>query len=128
MKPRTIAILYWIFIPLFAAMLLMDGISGLMQMEEGKAAMKMLGYPNYLMNIVGVAKILAAIALLQPKFRLLKEWAFAGLTINFLGASASWYFSGVMEFIFPPLIMLVVMILIYRLWKAKERSVLKVER
>ena len=44
--------------------------------------MKMLGYPNYLMNIVGVAKILAAIALLQPKFRLLKECIDSGKRVR----------------------------------------------
>lgn len=121
MKPGTINILYWIFIPLFAVALVMDGISGLMQLEEGKEAMAKLGYPNYLMNIVGIAKILAAIALVQTKFRLLKEWAFAGLTINFLGAAASWYYSGVPEAILPPMILLVVLILLYRLWKSKDR-------
>ena len=122
MKPRTINILYWIFTSLFAAMLLMDGIAGFFETPEGHEAMQKLGYPDYLMKIVGTAKILAAIALLQTKFHLLKEWAFAGLTINCLGASASWYLSGEPMFALFPLILQVIVVLIYRLWKLKART------
>jgi len=45
-----------------------------------------LGYPVYLLNIIGAAKILGAIALVVPKFKRLKEWAYAGFTFDFIGA------------------------------------------
>jgi uncharacterized membrane protein YphA (DoxX/SURF4 family) len=48
-----------------------------------------LGYPPYLATILGTAKLLAAAALLTPGFPRLKEWAYAGILINMIGACAS---------------------------------------
>lgn len=48
-----------------------------------------LGYPSYLATILGVAKLLAAAALLAPALPRLKEWAYAGIMINMTGAIAS---------------------------------------
>ena len=50
------------------------------------AGINTLGYPLYLLNILGVAKILGIIALLIPKFFRLKEWAYAGFTFDLVGA------------------------------------------
>ncbi len=49
-----------------------------------------LGYPVYLLTILGVWKLLGAIALLVPRFPRLKEWAYAGTFIELTGAAASW--------------------------------------
>jgi hypothetical protein len=124
MKPRTLKTLYWAFTSLFAAFMLLDGIAGLSMNPEGQAAMRLLGYPNYIMTIVGVGKILGALALLQPTFRTLKEWAFAGFTINFLGAAASWALAGTGPgpvAVLLPLIMLAIMFALYFLWKKYEQ-------
>jgi DoxX-like family len=48
-----------------------------------------LGYPLYVLAIIGVWKLLATIALLAPRFPLLKEWAYAGSFFVFSGAVAS---------------------------------------
>ncbi|MBC7827220.1 MAG: DoxX family protein [Chitinophagaceae bacterium] len=48
--------------------------------------MKHLGYPLYTMPILGTAKLLGSLALVQWKYRLLKEWAYAGFAINLIGA------------------------------------------
>jgi uncharacterized membrane protein YphA (DoxX/SURF4 family) len=48
-----------------------------------------LGYPPYFATILGTAKLLAAAALLTPGFPRLKEWAYAGILINMIGACAS---------------------------------------
>src|ERR1700760_1656489 len=45
-----------------------------------------LHYPLYLLDIIGTAKVMGAIALLIPKFRRLKEWAYAGFAFDFIGA------------------------------------------
>jgi hypothetical protein len=37
-----------------------------------------LGYPIYLLTILGIWKLLGVAGLLIPKFPLLKEWAYAG--------------------------------------------------
>lgn len=123
MKPKTLNTVYWVVTVLFALMMLVDGIAGLSQQKEGQEAFRQLGYPLYVMTIVGTAKILGAIALLQNKFSLLKEWAFAGFAINFVGASASWAFVGAeIFFVIFPLIMLLVMLLVYGLWKKQEQT------
>jgi hypothetical protein len=48
-----------------------------------------LGYPPYFATILGTAKLLAAAALLTPGIPRLKEWAYAGILINMIGACAS---------------------------------------
>jgi hypothetical protein len=48
-----------------------------------------LGYPPYFTDILGTAKLLAAAALLAPSLPRLKEWAYAGIMINMIGATAS---------------------------------------
>jgi uncharacterized membrane protein YphA (DoxX/SURF4 family) len=49
-----------------------------------------LGYPVYLLTILGVWKLLGAIVLLIPRFPRLKEWAYAGTFFVYMGATASW--------------------------------------
>lgn len=48
-----------------------------------------LGYPMYLANILAFSKIAATIVILAPNFRLLKEWAYAGIIILFMGGFVS---------------------------------------
>lgn len=48
-----------------------------------------LGYPLYLLTIMGVAKVLAVAALLAPRLPRLKEWAYAGIVFVYLGAACS---------------------------------------
>jgi hypothetical protein len=47
---------------------------------------ELLGYPAYFLTLLGVAKILGIIVLLVPKYYRLKEWAYAGLTIDCISA------------------------------------------
>ena len=56
------------------------------QVTEG---FKTLGYPPYMLYILGTAKLLGAIALLQPLWPRLREWAYAGATFTLLGAAIS---------------------------------------
>jgi uncharacterized membrane protein YphA (DoxX/SURF4 family) len=79
-------IAYWIATGLFGALMLMSAymyLSGAEQVTDGLAK---LGYPVFLLQILGVAKLLGAIALLTPKFPKLKEWAYAGFAFNLIGA------------------------------------------
>ena len=126
MKPKTIKIIYWIITILFSSFMIFSGVSEVIQTEQSKQIMKQLGYPIYVNTIIGVAKILGALAILQWKFRTLKEWAYAGFTIDFIGAGASLYFAG--EGILIALsttIFLAVMFVSYFLWKKIEKRTLK---
>ncbi|MBI5066272.1 DoxX family protein [Candidatus Woesearchaeota archaeon] len=118
MKHKTIKTLYWVFTILISLGMLFSGVSSLMLTEQGKEIMTHLGYPLYLNIILGIAKILGVIALLQWKFETIKEWAYAGFTIDFIGASASYLFSGdgiLMALI--PVIFLAVLFASYIFWK-----------
>ncbi|HET6528714.1 MAG TPA: DoxX family protein [Balneolaceae bacterium] len=121
MKPKTIKIIYWTVTALFALAVLQSGIVELMQTEGSKQVMDMLGYPQYLNTILGVAKILGAIAVLQPIYKTIKEWAYAGFTFDFIGAMVSGiYATDGTAIIVVPLIFLAVMFLSYFLWKKVE--------
>jgi hypothetical protein len=48
-----------------------------------------LGYPMYFFAILGFWKVLGAIAILVPRYPLLKEWAYAGIFFDLTGAAAS---------------------------------------
>ncbi|WP_072053053.1 DoxX family protein [Hymenobacter terrenus] len=118
MKPRTTARLYWTLTILFCLMMLANGVTSLMLEKTGQEVLRQLGYPMYIMTITGVAKILGALALLQNKYRTLKEWAFAGFTIDFIGAAASIAFSGMgAAATLPALVMQAVLFGLYFLWK-----------
>ena len=122
MKPKKIKIIYWAVTILFALFMLFSGVSEVMQTEQAKEIMKHLGYPIYVNIIIGFAKILGAIAILQWKFRTLKEWAYAGFTIDFIGAGASFYFAGDgILMVLSPFIFLAAMFVTYFLWKKVER-------
>ena len=115
---------YWIATIIFALMMLMDGFGGVTQQEAGKEELRHLGYPMYLLIIVGIAKLLGALAILQQKFVVIKEWAFAGFTINFIGAFASRAFVGDgVALLIPPLVALVIMFIPYILWKKVQANV-----
>lgn len=122
MKPKTIKIIYWIVTVLFSLFMLFSGVTELMQTKQSVEIMKHLGYPAYVNTIIGVAKILGAIAILQWKFRTVKEWAYAGFTIDFIGAGASMYLAGDgILMALSPLIFLAVMFISYYLWKKVEK-------
>ena len=48
-----------------------------------------LGYPEYFIPFIGVAKLLGSIALVVPAFKKIKEWAYAGLFFDLIGATYS---------------------------------------
>jgi hypothetical protein len=117
MKSKKLVIGYWVATIIFALWLLGDGAAGVLQVEAGKQSLIQLGYPLYVLIITGVAKILAAVAIVQRRFRTIKEWAFAGYAIDCIGAAASWYFVGVYTNAVIGLVFLALMFIPYVLWK-----------
>ena len=85
-------IIYWIATLWLALGMVSTGVVQLLNQKEGPGAadsMTQLGYPMYLMIILGVWKMLGVIVLLIPKFPLLKEWAYAGFVFGMSGAICS---------------------------------------
>jgi uncharacterized membrane protein YphA (DoxX/SURF4 family) len=65
--------------------------------------LRQLGYPVYLLTLLGVWKLLGAVALLVPRFPRLKEWAYAGTFFVYVGAAASWAARGDIGDLIAPL-------------------------
>lgn len=86
---KKIIIIYWIATLWLALGMVSTGIVQIIKMEEEVLNFHKLGYPTYLMTIIGIAKILGVIAILSPKFPILKEWAYAGFTFTMSGAIIS---------------------------------------
>jgi uncharacterized membrane protein len=82
-------IIYWIATVWLAAGMLAGGLQQLLQVGGYVAILQHLGYPLYFMSIIGTWKILGVIAILIPRFRLLKEWAYAGFFFVMSGAVIS---------------------------------------
>jgi uncharacterized membrane protein YphA (DoxX/SURF4 family) len=53
-----------------------------------------LGYPLYLLTLLGIWKLPAAIVLVIPRLGRVKEWAYGGLFLVYTGASASHFMHG----------------------------------
>jgi SNF family Na+-dependent transporter len=116
-------IIYWTLTVLFGLLMLADGLAGALHQAAAVEAIVHLGYPEYFLNIVGTAKVLGAIAIIQNKYKTIKEWAYAGFVFNTLGALGSRYFTGDTGFLlFFPLILLAIILGSYYLWKKFEES------
>ncbi|AKD54800.1 DoxX family protein [Spirosoma radiotolerans] len=87
-------IVYWVLTGLFAFAMLGSAIPDIMVAPMAVQGFKEIGYPAYLVPFLGVAKLLGVIALLVPGFPRVKEWAYAGLFFDLLGAAYSVYSIG----------------------------------
>ncbi len=88
-RHRMRAIAYWTFTAITAAEMTAGSMWDLLRIEYVRAVMTHLGYPLYLLSILGFWKLPCAIVLLVPRFPRLKEWAYAGAFFNYSGAAAS---------------------------------------
>lgn len=79
-------LIYWISTILFSAFMLFTAIPDLLLEKEAVSFMGHLGYPTHFIFFIGLAKILGSIAILIPTFVLIKEWAYAGLFFDLIGA------------------------------------------
>jgi uncharacterized membrane protein YphA (DoxX/SURF4 family) len=88
MKSRNVA--YWITTILVAFFIGSGGVAQVARVQGTvDGFVHILGYPPYFVTILGVWKVLGAIAILVPRFPRLKEWAYAGIFFDLTGAAAS---------------------------------------
>lgn len=79
-------IIYWILTVLFAVLMAGSAISNVLMDPQAVKFFKEIQLPAYLLPLLGWAKLLGALAILVPGNPRLKEWAYAGLTFDLLGA------------------------------------------
>lgn len=87
MKKGTIP--YWIFTGLAAVFMGMGAIPDAVSAPDAVELIDHLGYPDYLLPFLGIAKLLGVAAILIPGFPRIKEWAYAGLVFDLTGAMYS---------------------------------------
>jgi uncharacterized membrane protein YphA (DoxX/SURF4 family) len=92
MNVRTIG--YWVATALLLFIIVSGGAAELMGRKDNVDGIVRLGYPVYFVTLIGVWKLLAAVALVVPRFPRLKEWAYAGIVFNMSGAAVSHAASG----------------------------------
>jgi hypothetical protein len=83
---KRINILYWVFTALLIPVFGIGSVIALTGSPAQVAVLTSLGYPAYLLLFLSITKILALIVIFVPGFSRLKEWAYAGLTFDVMGA------------------------------------------
>lgn len=100
-------IIYWIATLWLALGMLSTGTVQLLKVKSEVDNITQLGYPIYILTLLGIWKFLGVIAILLPKFTLVKEWAYAGFFFAMSGAIFSQLAAGnPLNKIFPSLLLL----------------------
>jgi len=79
-------IIFWVATGLLAAMLGIGAVYDAISAPEAVEHVTRIGYPAYIVPFLGVAKLLGVIAILVPGYPRVKEWAYAGIFYDLLGA------------------------------------------
>jgi hypothetical protein len=117
-------IVYWIVTALFLLPMAGSGVPELLFEQPASTVTTLvhLGYPLYLMRILGLAKVLGAVAIVSGRSKRLKEWAYAGYTFDLLGAIASHLIVGDAAFAAVPAIVMAFVMTSYLLWSMAVTS------
>lgn len=92
-RARTRTVLYWATTSFLVFALISGGIGELTHTAGTMDTVTVLGYPVYVLTIIGAWKLIGSAVLLAPNLGRLKEWAYAGVLINMTSAAASHAFS-----------------------------------
>jgi hypothetical protein len=115
---KKIKIWYWIATVLIAAYMIFTAVPNVM-VDKGSTDLisGYLGFPQYMIPFLGVAKIIGSIVILIPGLNRLKEWAYAGLFFDLAGATYSIvYKGGVTIDIIWMILPIVILFISYFLW------------
>ena len=117
-------IVYWVATLWLALGMLSRAVVPLMRIPDGVQSVTHLGYPEYLLTILGIWKILGVVTILAPKFPVVKEWAYAGFFFVASGALISHItMRDPIGEIFPSVLLLTLTIVSWYLRPASRRVV-----
>ena len=87
---KKLKITYWTITIIFSAFMISTALPDItLEKEAVDFISGMLGYPEYFVPFIGIAKLLGALTLLVPGYARIKEWAYAGLAFDLVGATYS---------------------------------------
>ncbi len=125
---KTHKIIYWVATLWLALGMTSTGIVQLMKMKDDVDRMTHLGYPTYLLTMLGIWKLLGVVAVLIPKFPRLKEWAYAGFFFAMSGAAISHIIMGdPFSEIFPSLLLLVLTVVSWY-FRPENKKIISVDQ
>ncbi len=84
---KMIKAIYWTTTGIASALFLLSAYMYLTKNPELMKNFDAIGFPAYFVTILGVAKLLGAIAIVNPWSSTLKEWAYAGYVFVLIGAT-----------------------------------------
>lgn len=116
--------IYWIVTIFLAIGMTAGGIQQMLQKGGYNEIVTKLGYPLYLLSIIGTWKLLGVITILVPGFLLLKEWAYAGFFFVMTGATISHLVVGHPFVEAMPSIVLLVAIVLSWYFRPVERKII----
>ena len=121
-------IIYWVATLWLSLGMVSTGVVQLIKMDEEIDKMSQLGYPVYFLTIIGVWKILGVVAVLVPRFSLLKEWVYAGFFFVMSGAIFSHLAvgDGAEEFFGPSLLLILTIVSWY--FRPADRKVVSINQ
>ena len=123
MKKRD-KIIYWVATLWLSLGMVSTGIVQFLKVQEEVDLFNRLGYPLYFLTILSIWKFLGVIAVLIPKFPLLKEWAYAGFFFAMSGALVSHIASGnSMKEMFGPLLLIILTVVSWYFRPADRRVI-----
>lgn len=116
-------IIYWIATLWLALGMTSTGIVQLIRMEEEvERTVEYMGFPLYFLTIIGIWKLLGVLAILIPRYPVLKEWAYAGFFFTMTGALISHGFMGDPISEFLPATLLIVLTVVSYYFRSSDRK------
>jgi uncharacterized membrane protein YphA (DoxX/SURF4 family) len=123
---RGLRIVYWTTTILIAFSIASGGAAQLLGARENVEGIVRLGYPAYFLTIIGFWKLLGGIVIAIPRFRLVKEWAYAGIVFDLTGAAVSNGVGGMPVWhVFAPLVLTAITIVSWTLLPLACRSTVR---
>jgi uncharacterized membrane protein len=117
-------IIYWVATIFLSFGMLAGGIQQVLQIGGYNEIVTKLGYPLYLLSIIGTWKIIGVVAILIPKYKLVKEWAYAGFFFVMTGAAISHIIVGQPFVEAMPAIVLLVTIVVSWYFRSADRKLI----
>ncbi|RFZ94114.1 DoxX family protein [Mucilaginibacter conchicola] len=119
---KTKKIIYWLTTAWLALGMASTGVVQLMKLKAETAFVLELGFPVYILTLIGLWKLLGVVAVLVPKMPLLKEWAYAGFFFVMTGALYSHLATGKsMDQVFGASLLLVLTVVSWYLRPANRK-------
>ena len=125
---NTNKIIYWTSTSFLSLGMLAGGIQQMFQIGGYNEIVTQLGYPLYMLSILGTWKVFGVIAILIPKRPLLKEWAYAGFFFSMSGATISHIAVGQPITESLPSITLLLVVIVSWYFRSNDRKIIELQK